>query len=183
MMRNIANFVLFQCAWLLTILAAAGGRPYLGLLFTLLWMGVHLLWFAEDKKTECLLLGAAALTGYVLESLLLVSAVVSYPSQAMFGAPVPLWMVALWVNLAATIHYSLSWLKTHYLGSAALAMLAAPVAYGSGAKLGAINLSGTMALVIIALIWSLAMPFLFWVASVLEKEKRTSKPLSSTCIE
>jgi len=171
---------LFQSAWFITILAAANGLPYVGPLFTLIWIGFHLLLISGHRKSECILFISAAFTGYTLEFMLVMSKMIVYPSQTMLGILVPIWMITLWINLAATLHYSLSWLKNRYLASAVLAAVAAPLAYGAGARLGAIQLSGTPALILIALAWSLAMPFLFWLTTVFGDSEYTKDQMLVT---
>lgn len=151
----------------MTILSAANGLPYLGVVFTLIWMTIHLSIVARNWIAEFELLVFAAAIGYLLDSLLVYSGVIHFPEPGLLGGPSPMWMVCLWINLAATINYSLSWLKRHYLLSALMATFAGPVAYAAGEKLGAISLSGNSALIVIGLIWCCAMPLLIFSSGLL----------------
>lgn len=171
---KIINFLLFQIAWLVTIFSAAKGMPYIGVIFTLLWIFVHFFAFKLDWQCELKLFLFAAALGYILESLLVITDLVDYPSQAVLGVFAPIWMVTLWVNLAVTLNHSLSWLQNRYFLSAIMASIAGPIAYAAGEKIGAINLHGMSALYVISCMWLLAMPLLFWISNIINKQDSLS---------
>ena len=164
---KIVNFILFQIAWFITILSAAYGKPIIGVLFTLLWVISHFFIINSDKRSELILLVSAAALAYLFESSLVITGYINYPEQALLGMPPPVWMITLWINLALTINYSLSWLKRRYVLAALLASIAGPLAYAAGERLGAIILHGMPSLIAIALMWCIAMPILFWFSHVL----------------
>ena len=85
---------------------------------------------------------------------------------------VPFWMVALWINLAATINFSLSWLKTRYVVASLLGAIAGPLAYSAGAMIGAITINSIDALIIISIMWAVAMPLLFWISTLITYGKK-----------
>lgn len=182
-MNNIINFILFDVAWIVTILSAANGMPYIGVLFTLLWMIFHISFVVKQRTNELILLSLAALIGYLIESTLVIFGMISYPQQTVLGAPATLWMVTLWINLAATINYSLSLLHGRYAISALAAAVAGPVAYYAGQKFGAITLDGIPALISISLVWFFAMPFLFYLSKVITRQKIFPGQLLSNGVE
>ena len=159
---KVINFILFQTAWLLTLFSAAYGKPYIGIIFTALWMTYHLSIACKEPKNEMMLLVIVAVLGWLLELGLVMSQLVSYPEQTMFGTPVPLWMVALWINLTATVNFSLFWMNGRYFLAALFAAVAGPLSYFTGERIGAIILHGYVSLIAICLMWFFAMPFIFW---------------------
>jgi len=164
---NIANFILFQTAWFVTIFSAASDKPYIGVLFTILWMLFHLSVVASKRKSELMLIASAVLIAAIFESTLLISGFISYPEHAVLFTLVPLWMITLWINLALTINHSMSWLKGRYVLSASLAAIAGPLTYAAGERFDAIILHGMPSLIAISIIWLFAMPLLFWLSHLL----------------
>ena len=88
--------------------------------------------------------------------------------------PTTLWMIALWVNLAATLRVSLGWLDRRWFAAGLLGALGGPIAYGAGANLGAIEFAQpVVSLAAIAGQWLVAMPVLVWIAG---RPERASAP-------
>jgi hypothetical protein len=165
-MTSWADFLLFQVGWFASVLGAAQGAPWLGPLFTVTWMSFHLKCVGDRKGAELRLLAAAGLLGWVSDSILLSTGWIDFPPETRFGLWSPLWMVVLWINLAATLRGVMSWLRERYLLAAFLGSIAGPLAYWSGSRLGAMELlSFKTALLAIAVEWCLGMPLLL----VLEK--------------
>lgn len=176
---NITNFILFQTAWFVTILSAANGKPYIGVLFTSLWMLYHLCVVVSKRKNELLLILSAVVIAAIFELTLVVSGFVSYPLQATLLTLVPLWMITLWINLAATINHSMSWLKKRYLSSALLAAIAGPLTYYAGERFGAIELHGMYSIIAISLMWLVSMPLLFWLSQLFSNFNVASSQLAT----
>ena len=164
MARNLANFLIFQSAWFITVLSAAAGQPYVGVVFTLGWMLVHLHLFTSKATQELALLVIAAILGFMVDSLQVLLGVFSFPAQASLGWPTTLWMVALWINLAATLNYSLSWLRNYYILAAILGAISGPLAYFGGSKLGAMVFEMPWSLAAVSLQWFICMPLLLYFA-------------------
>jgi hypothetical protein len=162
MQKTILNILLFQAAWFVTIFSAGTGHPYVGPIYTAIWMIFHFTFFAKNRFAEWNLLLFAALLGYVFDSIMVHFGVFVFPAEAMLGSPSTVWMVALWINLAATLNFSMSWLKGRLLLAALLASVAGPATYYAGSRFGAINMQASWSLYAIALQWLLAMPLLLW---------------------
>lgn len=162
--NKIMNFIAFQVSWLVCCMYASS-QPWVGVIFVAGWT-LCLLVNNESWRIDLKLMLAAAMIGYVLDSTLVLLGIISFPPAASIGWPTTWWMVALWVNLAATLRYSLSWLLGHRHIAAILGSLAGPLAYYAGYKLDAISISAQpYALAIIGLEWLLAMPLLLWLAA------------------
>ncbi|NKB35646.1 MAG: DUF2878 family protein [Gammaproteobacteria bacterium] len=164
-MLNIVNFFTFQFAWITTVYFAAIGRPYVGVLITLIWIFCHLYAAGTHRLAELHLLLTAAVIGYLIDSMQVLSGSLSFPLQTQLGGPSPLWMVALWVNFAATLNYSMKWLHGHLFLAALLGAIAGSFAYYAGSRLGAIEIKGKPALIMIAIQWLIATPLLVWFAA------------------
>jgi len=174
---NIINFILFQTAWFVTIFSAANGKPYFGVLFTALWMLFHLFFVVSKRKNELMLIVSTILIATIFELTLVMNGFVSYPSHSALLTLVPIWMITLWVNLAATINYSMTWLKQRYFLSAVLAAVAGPLTYFAGERFGAIELNGTASLIAISIMWLISMPLLFWLSHFYANIKFTTKQM------
>lgn len=170
MITIVVNALVFHLAWMTNVMAASHGLIWVGPAFTLCWMLIHGLSYPSTRKADLFLCISAAVSGYLLDSLLVLGGMMSFPAQSQFGSPSTLWMVALWVNLALTLNYSLHWLQQRYFIAALLGSITAPLAYLGGSRLGAIYLSDeSVSLIAIALIWTLTLPFLVWLASMFEQ--------------
>jgi tetrahydromethanopterin S-methyltransferase subunit D len=74
-------------------------------------------------------------------------------------------MVMLWVNLATTMNVSMAWLRGRYALGAVFGAIGGPLAYYSGAKLGAMTrLPEPGGLLWIGVAWAIALPLLYGAA-------------------
>ena len=161
----VLNFALFQLTWFASVYCAAISQPLVGPVCTLSWMALHLYYVRERRHAELQLIVLAALAGYLLDSLQVLTGAISFPAQTQLGGPSPLWMVALWINLAATLNFSMKWLRGRFALATVMGAIFGPLAYFAGSELGAIELYGRFSMLMIALQWSLAMPLLLWLAT------------------
>jgi len=173
MTRKISNFILFQAAWFAAVLGAAKGMPWLGPLAMVPVLGVHLT-LAENRSGELKLLVGAGILGFLFDTAL-VAAGVFMPVANLLPRPFsPPWMVALWLNFAATLNVSLAWLRGHYALAAAFGAVGGPLAYYSGAKMGATEvLPSQGGLLVLAIVWGVMTPVLVWLARVFTDGKKT----------
>jgi len=162
--RNLINVALFQLAWFAAVLGAARGVPWLGPLALLPVVAVHLA-LSDNRAGELKLLAAAGGLGFCFDSALMATG-----TFLPVGAPLPfpfspLWMVGLWINFATTLNVSLAWLRGRHLAAALFGAVGGPLAYYSGARLGAtVGIPGTGEMLTLAIGWGLMTPLLFWLA-------------------
>ena len=158
------NVVLFQAAWFAAVLGAARGMFWLGPLALLPVLAIHLV-LAENRQAELKLLLVAGLLGFLFDSSLVYFGVFM-PFTHLFPHPFsPPWMICLWLNFAATLNVSMSWLRDRYLLAALFGATGGPLAYYSGARLGATEAQPTLrGLLVLALGWGLMTPLLVWLA-------------------
>ncbi len=167
----VLNLVAFQTGWWALVLTAAQGRPELGLGVVALLLAWHL-GRIRPRGSEALLIGLAALIGFLFDSFLLVSGWVSFSGADLAGGlgpdlP-PLWMTALWANFATTLNVSLVSLQTRPWLAALLGLVGGPAAYWGGAELGAMSFLDPIAgLVALALGWAILTPLFLALARLL----------------
>lgn len=164
MTRKLINFILFQAAWFAAVLGAAKGVPWLGPVAMVPVLGVHLA-LADNRSGELKLLIAAGTLGFLFDTAM-VAAGVFLPVAYLFRHPLsPPWMVSLWLNFAATLNVSLAWLRGRYSMAAVFGAIGGPLAYYSGARMGATEaLPAVGDMLVLALGWGCMTPVLVWLA-------------------
>ncbi|MBL0225048.1 MAG: DUF2878 domain-containing protein [Geobacteraceae bacterium] len=167
MTRKVINVVLFQAAWFAAVLGTAHGMPWLGPLAMLPTLAIHLA-LQDNRSGEVELLLLAGLLGFLFDTAFVTGGVFT-PLQHLFPRPFsPPWMICLWLNFAATLNVSMSWLRGRYLLAAAFGAIGGPLAYYSGAKLGATEaLPTSTGMLLLAIGWGLMTPLLTWLAKTL----------------
>jgi hypothetical protein len=161
----LINLAAFQIGWFTCVLGAAYGLPLLGPGVVTLLLGLHLL-LAPRPWEEIRLVGAAGAMGLCLDSLQAAAGLFSFSSEEPWSWISPLWMVALWVNFATTLHTSLRWLLGRYALAALLGALGGPLSYYAGARLGALTfpVDPAASFIVLALVWGVAIQLLLKLA-------------------
>ena len=167
-MRNLINLACFQAVWWSSILGAAAGCPWTGVLVAALVLPSWWLYSARPRQEASVAAGAAVL-GWCLDASLVGLGSLAFPAAAQLGSPVPVWMVALWAGFAATLSTSLAWLRNKPAAAALFGAVGGPLAYEAGRRLGAVEL-GPNGLAAVAAEWAIATPVLGWLARRLEAE-------------
>lgn len=156
----ILNFVLFQLGWLASVLGAARGMPWLGVVVVATIVTVHLL--RRGTPREPWLVGASALAGGVIDSSLASTGVVVYASPVPWPGLAPIWIVAMWANFAITIRHAMAWLAPMPWLAAGLGAVFGPLAYWGAFGLGAASFpSSSTAMAALAVVWGASLPILF----------------------
>lgn len=168
MNHKLINFVAFQAGWFASVLSAANGRPWLGLLVVSLVVAFHLK-TAPRMRNELKLLVLSVVMGLIFDSLLVSSGWLRYPSGMLFNGFAPYWILAMWALFSTTLNSSMDWLKGSLGLSCVMGAVFGPLSYLAGQRLGAIELIDTRSsLVALALIWAVVMPVLTYTASRLD---------------
>ncbi|MBX9925899.1 MAG: DUF2878 domain-containing protein [Hyphomicrobiaceae bacterium] len=162
------KIIAFQAVWLTCALGAAAGTNWPGVAAAVALVGWHLA-TAPALKHAAATVVLAGLLGALAETALVVSGLVT------FGAtvppwPIPPWIVALWVAFATTLPILNAWIGPARSGwpwtAAALGLVAGPIAYIAGERLGALTLAPVLSatwwlsVVAIATVWAIATPLL-----------------------
>lgn len=158
-MSTLLNFVGSQLVWFACVLGAANGSAAVGPAVGVVWLLVHV-GFSKKRKAELAIVLAATVLGSIADTVL-VRAGTYVPRAAWPAGVAPIWFSALWAAFATTLGSSTRFItRAHPLVAAALGAAAGPIAYLGGARLGALELSGTRSLLDIAIAWALLLPLL-----------------------
>ena len=167
-MHSVVNYVAFQIGWFAAVLGAGHSIPWLGVAVVPLVLLVNLV-LAKDWRQELVVALAAAVMGFAVDTSLIIAGVFA-PVPFLLPRPFsPLWMVMLWVNQATTLNGCLAWLRGRYLAGSLFGAVGGPLAYLSGAKLGAAALPSTNDLVILGITWACAFPALLATAEFVRR--------------
>lgn len=166
-MKRLINAVLFQIVWFVCLLA---GNVW-ALVATVVYLFLHDRYFMQTRK-EWRLIAVFLLLGVMIDGSLFhigvfsaetpeVSSVTSFSS-----AFPPIWLLCLWVSVATLFAHSLAFLRSRYALAAMMGMVGPTLSYFAGANLSGITLATPIAstLLVVALIWSLVLPFGFYLA-------------------
>lgn len=161
----LLNLLGFQVGWFACVLGAANGYPWIGPVIVTA-IALPQAWRVDGRLGRLATLAGAAALGYVADSALVLAGLIAFPVDAALGQPSTLWMVAMWVNFAATLHGSLAWLASRYVLAAVLGLVGGPAAYLGGQSLGAIVFTApdSWVLTSLAVEWALTTPFLVYLA-------------------
>jgi len=169
--RKVINVALFQAAWFAAVLGAARGMLWLGPAAMIPTLAIHLV-LQNNRRGEVKLLLAAGVLGFLFDTAFVAGGVFT-PLQHLFPRPFsPPWMICLWLNFAATLNVSMAWLRRRYLLAALFGAIGGPLAYYSGAKLGATEvLPTTIGMLLLAIGWGAMTPLLVRLANIFGSRK------------
>ena len=161
----ILNIMAFQIGWFACVLGGAHGWPWLGPVVAVAVMALHLR-RALRPGAELALIALSGLLGFLADSLLTGLGLLRFPSGQWHAQLAPYWMVAMWMLFATTLNVSLRWLQPRLGLASLLGMIAGPLAYYAGARLGGVSFSAPgAALFAVAAVWTLILPILLITAS------------------
>jgi len=156
-MSSLINIAAMQVGWFACVLGAANQLPWIGTLVSLAVAALHLARAAQPRVEAALILWAVAI-GMVLDSALASSGLLTFASGVWVAGFTTHWMLGLWIGFATTLNASLQWLMQRPIVAIAFGAAGGPLAYGSGAKLGALTLTSlATSLTVIGIGWAIAM--------------------------
>lgn len=171
MLKGLLNYLGLQLGWLACAWGAAHGRPWLGPLVVAVHLGLHLCWSA-NRQREAVFIALATLVGLVVDSLQKATGLVAYAADyPLLPWLAPAWIIAMWALFASAMSGSLQWLSGRYLPAALLGAIFGPLSYRAGAAMGAASfpLGDWFSLGMLAAIWALVLPGLFWMHTKLNR--------------
>ncbi|MDH3977623.1 MAG: DUF2878 domain-containing protein [Gammaproteobacteria bacterium] len=169
--QKVINFVVFQAVWLITVMGAANGLIWPGMIAIAVALAIHAI-NAPQPRPDYWLAGIATGVGLIADTLLIQSGLLVFNTAIPSSAFAPIWGLILWANLGLTINHCLGWLQNRYILAALCGAVAGPIAYIGGAMLGAAQseVSQTTLILCLGLIWALATPLLFRLSRLVDKK-------------
>ena len=165
MKKVFYNAIVFNIAWFVCIL----GGSKIAVPFALLFIGIHLAFFSDDKL-EIALIAVLALFGVVVESVFIRAGLLVPPDGSLWP---PLWLICLWCFFATTLNHSLKWFQSHLSLALIMGAVSAPLTYLGGTRLNDFSLREPLLLTLVAmgLVWCMVFPFGLFLAKNLLSEK------------
>ena len=157
--RSIIPWLGFQGVWLVCALGAASGSSVPGIAAALVYAAAMIAWSPQPVR-DVLVVAASGVAGFLIESAMVIAGLIRFFAHWPIETMAPAWMVALWIAFGASLPTFADKLGAHRLKiAAALGAVAGPLAYLAGAKLGALQLAGsvTLSLLVIAAVWAAVM--------------------------
>jgi hypothetical protein len=134
--------------------------PWVGVLVATVVVCLHL-YLAERPGQEVRLIVLAVFMGLVFDSLLVQSGWLQYAGGSLLTGTAPYWILMMWALFATTLNVSMSWLKNMLGVSIVLGIIAGPLSYMGGARLGGLEfVDFYKGIVALMFVWALAMPLL-----------------------
>ena len=131
----------------------------------MLFLIIHF-YLNSPNPAEIKLVITFAFLGTLIDTMMALSGMVTY--SGLYGAGIiiaPLWITAMWCGFCCLVKYLLGLFKWRLFESFFVWALLGPVAYKAGEGLGAIQFNGEnlKVTVMLALVWGLSMPLIYWV--------------------
>jgi len=175
-MNSFINFVLMQIGWFAAILGAAHQQAWIGSAAAVAIVMQHC-FRAEQPMTELKLIAIAIAVGFVLDSGLAIAGLIEFTSGVIVPGLTAHWMLGLWVVFATALTSTLQWLIKRPLWAMLFGAIGGPLAYLSGAKLGAIQITSELTYGLIAIGWAAAMAvFCIAIQRLSVSELRVTQP-------
>ncbi len=167
-MLLLLNVLVFQIAWLMSVIGGAQQMPWLGPIAALIALAMHLN-AARKPFEEVLLVLSCALIGATFDSILVAAGWVTYNAGLFSSYFAPYWIITLWMLFATTLNVSMRWLRGKPRLAALLGFYGGPASYIAGEALGGIVFNNQFAaLAALALGWAIMMPMLMWLSENLD---------------
>ena len=160
------NAVVFQLAWLLTVVGAGRGLGWVGPVVTTAF-AAYTLGCGGHARADRLLMLVAATLGFALDSIWAYTHAIAYAASSPPATVAPLWIVALWVNFALSLNHSLAWLLRRPLLAILFGAIGGPLSYLiADRSWHAVALAAPFAVTLssLAMAWAVVTPLLCAVA-------------------
>lgn len=135
----LINYAIYQIGWFACVLGAASQRPWTGLVFAMILVGVHLA-LSEERSLEVGLVVLATAVGAVVEMIQIAAGTYRFTSRMLTDALPPPWLLAMWAQFATTFRFSLRSVITRPVPAVLFGAAGGPIAFLAGERLGAVTL-------------------------------------------
>ena len=151
-MTNLLNLIIFQSVWFIMAYSAAYHKSWIGILALLLSLCFYVVPH-RTPKTCLLFFMISGLMGLLTDTLFIYFHV--YDIHTPYFPISPPFMIALWVNLATTFDWCMSWTLRYTKIALLFVCPGAALSYYAGTKIGALTLAPPLiqSLLIIGIAW------------------------------
>jgi len=176
MVHPFINIASFYLGWFACLLGATHNMPWLGVLVMAALLALHL-FLTANRTQELRFILVTGLLGTSLDSLLMLGGLYTFTNHTLSWL-CPVWMTALWMGFASTLNHSMRWLRGRYRLAGLFGAAGGPLSYYAGVGLGALTFvpsTGTT-LMALAVVWSLVVPGLLWLAHTMSSQVNPEEP-------
>ena len=172
--------MLFQLVWLSTIIGVSKDMPWLGAPVLGIFILAHF-FLSPTAKADYLAAAIAMPIGFFVETAYIRSGLLDYKFASLGADIAPIWIIWLWANLALTMNNCLNWLHGRFALAVGAGLIAGPLTYFAGARLGAAELGTSLipAFAAFGLSWAVLVPILLVIAAR-TRTWAASRPITST---
>lgn len=172
MVHPLINMASFYIGWFACLQGAIRNLPWLGALVMAALLALHL-FLTENRAQELRFILVTGLLGSGLDSLLMLSGLYTFTNHTLAWL-CPVWMTALWMGFASTLNHSMRWLHGRYVLACLLGASGGPLSYYVGMHIGVLTFvpSLLVTLAVLAVVWSLVVPGLLWLARNMTRPRR-----------
>jgi len=166
----VANFLLFQAVWLITVFGASRDSTWAGIAALGFFLGAHL-FLSRTALIDYALCALAVVVGVAVESIGIGWGLIAYRGVEPGAAFPPAWILVLWCNLGLILNNSIAWLLNRPILSATLGAIGGAASYIGGVEIGAADfgIAPRDAIPILALTWAVVTPMLMYAARRLNR--------------
>lgn len=175
-MKLLANIVCFQLVWMVAVGGAAHGLWWAGPVAVVLFAAWQLP-LSPAPRADLKLMIIIAGAGFVIDSALVLSGLLTFRTPVPWQFAAPAWIVALWAAFALTLNHSMEALKHRPLLAVLLGLLGGPLAYWVAARVWSaveLNASTLLSLSVIGVVWALITPLLLVLAERLKRQEQVA---------
>lgn len=136
---RLLNYAMYQAGWFACVLGASWQHPWAGLAITVVLIGVHLA-LTTERRIEFGLVLLALVVGAALELVQIAAGTYRFTSGTLSAALPPLWLLALWAQLATAFRFCLRAVVERPWRAVFFGGVGGPIAFLAGERLGAVTL-------------------------------------------
>jgi hypothetical protein len=164
----VLNGVAVWGLWFLVVAEASAARPLTGIAAVAAWVAIHAILSGQAIR-EITAVISIGTYGWLVDSTLVWTDRIVFDEASGLFAGSPLWMTALWWNIATALGYSLAWLRSMPL-AALLGAIAGPISYQAGASMGALSIGEPpwASLAAVSVAWAVSMPAIIAIRRLIE---------------
>lgn len=160
-LSRVLNGISFYVQWFTVLSFASAGNPWPGVAIAVTLLGFHY-FTSSNWHRDLILIGVLCVLGLLADSTYMWLGLLRFESpNPVVPWLAPAWVLCLYAFFATTLNSSLSYAGSHRVWLAILGGFGGPFSYWLGVKIGAAEflVPETEALLVIAGVWVVSMPF------------------------